>query len=123
MRIVINENQIKSSEIKIPAEGLIPEVAAVRAIRPVYATDASGNRSDTVIGIRYSCVDPDTFSTFTLKTETVKPVISPEELAESESPVFISIPVEEVEIHPYAIEYGTAKLSITVPFVRLHTLD
>ena len=72
-----------------------------------------------VEAVRYDCVNPDNFSTFTLKVESPRPIVTKEILEASEEPVYISIPVSEVVIRSYSIEYGNAKVSIIAPYVKL----
>lgn len=119
MKNLINNNKMSISDIQISAMGLIAEIVAVRDVKPMYKSDADGKRTDTVEAIRYDCVNPNDYSTFTLKTLSVKPVITAEELEMSETPVFISIPINDVVIKPYKIEYGIATVSIIAPYVKL----
>ena len=119
MKVVLNNNTIKVSELEVSAEGIIPEVAVVRNVRLSYVMDAEGKKTDKVEAVRYDCVNPDNFSSFTLKVETTRPVVTKEILEASEEPIYISIPVEEVVIRPYEISYGNAKVSIVAPYVKL----
>lgn len=119
MKVVLNNNTIKASELEVSAEGIIPEVAVVRNVRLSYVMDAEGKKTDKVEAVRYDCVNPDNFSSFTLKVETTRPVVTKEILEASEEPIYISIPVEEVVIRPYEISYGNAKVSIVAPYVKL----
>lgn len=119
MKNIINNNKMSISDIQISAIGLISEIVAVRDVKPVFKTDSEGKRTDIVEAIRYDCVNPNDYSTFTLKTLSIKPVNTVEELEMSKTPVFISIPVKEVVIKPYKIEYGVATVSIIAPFVKL----
>lgn len=119
MKSIISNNKMSTSNIQIPAIGLIAERVVVRNVTPVFKTDSEGKRTDIVEAIRYDCVNPNDYSTFTLKTLSIKPIITVEELELSETPVFISIPVNEVVIKPYKIEYGIATVSIIAPYVKL----
>ena len=119
MKTMIENNIMKASEIKISAAGIIPDVAVVKNVRISNVLDAEGQKTDKVEAVRYDCVNPDDFSTFTLKVEKSLPVVTKEVLETSEEPVFISIPVSEVVIRPYAIEFGKAKVSIVAPYVKL----
>lgn len=123
MKNIINNNKISTSDIQISAMGIITEIVAVRDVKPMYKTDSEGKRTDIVEAIRYDCVNPNDYSTFTLKTLSIKPVITAEELEMSETPVFISIPVNDVVIKPYKIEYGIATVSIIAPYVKLVSND
>lgn len=120
MKRKINNNQMPADQLISPAEGIIPNVAVLKDIKFTYETDADGKRTEKVIGVRYFCVSPNDFSSFTLKTNSAKAVITPEQLEEAEDIVYIDIPVADTIIKPYAIEYGMAKVSIIAPFVKLH---
>ena len=115
----VNNNQLATADMIMSAVGLIPDIAAVTNVAYVYKTDAQGKRTDQIEGIRYRCANPKDFTVFTLKTLSIKPVITPEELESSEDVVFISIPVNDVVIKPYKIEYGIATVSIIAPYVKL----
>ena len=119
MKNIINNNKMSTSDIQISAMGLIAEIVAVRDVKPIFKSDSDGKRTDIVEAIRYDCINPNDFSTFTLKTLSIKPVITAEELEMSETPVYISIPVNDVVIKPYKIEYGVATVSIIAPYVKL----
>lgn len=115
----INNNTILASKLEMSAKGFLSDVVVVRSIRESYVMDANGKRTDNIDCIRYDCVDPNTFDTFTIKVLTSKPVISKEALDASDEPVCIEIPVEETIIRPYSIEYGKAKVSIIASYVKL----
>lgn len=114
----IDNNSMDSKHLMLTAEGKISPQVVVRNVRYAYQTDADGNRTDTVKSVLYDCVDPLNFATFTLKVNSSKAVITPEELEEAEEVVYIEIPVESTLIKPYAIEYGKAKVSIIAPQVK-----
>ena len=119
MKVVVDKNVMRASELEVSAVGIIPEVAVVRNVRISNVLDAEGKKTDKVEAVRYDCVNPDNFSSFTLKVETTRPVVTKEILEASEEPIYISIPVEEVAIRPYEISYGNAKVSIVAPYVKL----
>ena len=118
-KVNLNNNQIATAHLIMSAKGLISDIAAVTDVAYVYKTDAQGKRTDQVEGIRYRCTNTKDFTVFTLKTLSIKPVITPEELESSEDVVYISIPVNDVVIKPYKIEYGIATVSIIAPYVKL----
>lgn len=96
-------------------------IAVLRDVKILYKTDTNGSRTDEVIGIKYECIDTETFSTFSVKVEgNVKPVITAQELELSTTPVYIEIPVEQTLIRPYDISFGNAKISIVAKNVKLH---
>ena len=119
MKVVVDKNVMRASELEVSAVGIIPEVAVVRNVRISNVLDAEGKKTDKVEAVRYDCVNPDNFSSFTLKVETTRPIVTKEILEASEEPIYISIPVEEVAIRPYEISYGNAKVSIVAPYVKL----
>lgn len=119
MKVILDNNNMKASELEVSAVGIIPEIAVVKNVRVSNVLDAEGKKTDKVEAVRYDCVNPDNFSMFTLKVETTRPVVTKEILEASEEPVYIMIPVSEVVIRPYAIEYGNAKVSVIAPYVKL----
>ena len=119
MKVLIDNNVIKASELIVSAKGIIPETAVLKNVRLSNAQDAEGNRTDKVEAVRYDCVNPDNFSTFTIKVEATRPVVTKEILEASEEPVYISTPVEEATIRPYEISFGKAKVTIVAPYVGL----
>lgn len=119
----VDDNQLCVSDINISAVGLIPPIAAVTNVSYIYKIDAQGKRTDQVEGVRYRCANPKDFTVFTLKTLSARAVITAEELAESEDVIYIAIPVKDVVIKPYKVEYGVAKVSIIAPLVKLATVE
>lgn len=119
MKAILDHNQIKASELQVSAVGIIPDIAVVKDVRASYVLDAEGKKTDKVDVLRYDCVNPDNFSSFTLKVGTTRPVVTKEIIEASEEPIFISIPVSETVIKPYEIAYGVAKVSVIAPYVKL----
>ena len=119
MRVVIDNNVMKASELEVTAVGKISDIAVLKNVRVSNVMDAEGKKTDKVEAVRYDCVNPENFSTFTIKVETTRPVVTKEILEASEQPIYISIPVEEVVIRTYEISYGNAKVSIVAPYVKL----
>ena len=110
---------MKASELEISAEGKIPELAVVRDVRVSYVLDAEGKKTHKVDFVRYDCANPDNYANFTIKVANKTPIVTKEMIEMSDEPIFIAIPVNEVVIKPYKIEYGIAKVSIIAPFVKL----
>jgi hypothetical protein len=104
----------------ISAADKIPPTAVLRNVRFTYQTDSDGNRTNVIESVRYDCVDPSNYASFTLKVNGSKAVITPEELENAEDVIFIDIPTESTIIKPYALEYGKAKVSIITPMVKIH---
>ena len=116
----ITDNKINAKAFIISGEGLIPPVAALRGVRFDYAKDEAGARTSVVTSVRYDCVDMETLGSFSIKIPTASPIITPDELEKAPSLVFLEIPVEEVQIKPFEIAFGVAKVSITAPYVKLY---
>ena len=76
---------------------------------------------DKVESITYTVVDPETFTTMKIKVLNPTPVITQDELDRSDSPVFITFPLDKTKVRPYSIEYGKVKVSIVAPDVVLVT--
>lgn len=119
MKKILDNNKISTSDILISAQGIIPKVAVLKDIKPSYVTDAQGKRTEQIDAFRLECANPKDFSNFILKVLSTKPVITSEELEAAEEAIYISIPVNEVSIKPYKIEYGIATVSIVAPYVQL----
>ena len=119
MAIKISNNEVKASDLNLPAAGIISDEVVVSDVTLQRRKDKEGNLTDDIECVRYTCMDPKTYSCFKLKVETIKPVISKEDIENSETPIFIRIPVDDTTIKPYAIEYGKAKVSIIAPYVEL----
>ena len=119
MRIIMNNNQIKAKDIEIKAEGTIDEIAVVRDVRISYKLNNEGKRTEKIDSVRYDCINPATFSSFTIKVPSANPIVTKEEIEVSQNAVYVKIPVDNVVIRPYAIEYGIAKVTITAPYVNL----
>lgn len=120
MRAILTDNKVKVNDLQINVEGLIPQKAILRGVRVSYPTDAEGKRTSEVPdSIRYDLINPSTFDTLTVKVEGGRPVITQEELEAKDTQVFIELPVDEVSVKPYKVEYGTAYLTITAPAVKL----
>ena len=46
-------------------------------------------------------------------------MITQEALEATDTPIYLELPLDEVKVSPYKVEYGTAYLSITAPAVKL----
>ncbi len=122
MRAVLTDNKVKVNDLQISVEGLIPQKAVLRAVRVSFPTDSEGKRtSETPDAVRYDLINPVSFDTFTVKVEGSKAVISQEELEAKDTPIYLELPLNEVSVRPYKVEYGTAYLSIVAPAVKLLT--
>lgn len=110
---------MKANDLEMSGSGIISEEVVLKAIRVSYKYDDEQKRTDIIESIKYDCVDPESFSFFTIKVNTATPVITQEMLETSENSVFLYIPVDEVVIRPYELGFGVAKVSIVAPYVRL----
>ena len=120
MKALLTDNKVKVNDLQIKVEGLIPPKAILRGVRVSYPTDENGKRTSEVAeSIKYDLSNPTTFDTFTVKVEGGKPVISQEELEAKDTHVYLELPLDEVFVKAYKVEYGTAHLSITAPAVKL----
>lgn len=116
MKKIIDDNHISAQYFEISGNGIIPEEAILRSIAPAYRKNEDGSER-VLIGWIVECVDGATASIFKLKVENTEPVISPEDFENAEDLIWIRIPVDKCRIRPYAIEYGRAKVSVTVPYI------
>jgi hypothetical protein len=119
MKSIITNNVLSSKLLILSAKEFINPVAILRDVKLVYETDANGKRTDKVVAVKYDCIDPETYSTFSIKVEGNKPVITPTALELSESIVTLEIPVNETLIKPYELSYGNCKVSIVAPYVTI----
>ena len=115
MIALITDNVMKKDFFVISAVNILPSKLVLRGIQEIKNKETG--KIDYVL---YKCVNPVDFSTFTIKVPDKQPIISPEQLESATGVLYIDIPVDRVEIRPYAIEYGFAKVTIVAPEVRLH---
>ena len=123
MRAILKDNKIPVEYLARNGVNLLNRLAVLRDVKTLYKTDADGKKTDDVVGYRYDCIDVESFSTFSVKVESRKPVITQEALESSELPIYVELPLEQVTIRPYSIEYGIAKVSICADFIKLHKED
>lgn len=119
MKYIIDRNEVKVKNFNIPATGFIPEHAVLREVNLVKKKGPDGKMTDEIEAIRYECIDPLSYGSFSVKVFGKVPVISEEELEASEQAVRVEIPVDKTIIRPYQIDYGTAKVSIISPYIKL----
>ncbi|NBH20450.1 hypothetical protein D3Z55_24510 [Clostridiaceae bacterium] len=94
----------------------------VKFVRVNKVFDKAANKTlDVNESVTYTVVEPETFSNMKVKVTNPVPVITQDELDRSDSPVFITFPLDKTEVRPYAIEYGKVKVSIIAPFAELVT--
>lgn len=116
----LDNNKISLSEIALPCEGIIPDKLILRGVKTAFRYQ-DGKRTKEIEGVNYDVVNPYTLDSFRIRALLPTPVITQEELDESEEHVYISIPVSQTVLKPYKIEYGKATVSIVAPYVALIT--
>lgn len=82
-----------------------------------------GKATDEIAGVNYVLTDTQTFAQIRVKTEAKTPVITQEEIEESNTPILVEVPLNETLVKPYKIEYGKVSLSIVAPYVKLVEID
>lgn len=117
MKLKISDNVMKTADFAITAQGIIPEVVVVRSVRVSFSAEDSNEK---IKSVRYFCVNPVDFSSFSIRVDGKPPVVTEEVLEAETEPVYIEIPVRETVIKPYEIAYGNVKVSIVAPFVKLN---
>lgn len=122
-RANLRDNKISAENIEFALSNILPgrRKLAVTEVRPVPHYDENHKRTDKIEGYRYTVTDMDTLSSFSVRVNSTAPVITPEELEETDERVFIEFPLEETIVKPYRIEYGIATISIIAPYATLVT--
>ena len=112
-------NKCKISDITFPmSEITSTKLYAVTSVT-VSKEYVDEKATDKVLGINYVLVDPKTFTQIRVKTSATVPVVSQEQIEQSETPVLVEIPINETLVKPYKIEYGKVSLSIVAPYLKL----
>ncbi len=116
--IQIINNTVNASAFTIPASSALSGVAVVKGVKPIYELDSEGKRTENVIAVKYDLIDADNFNSFSVKVAGSKPVITSEELEIAQGLVLVELPVEQMKIRAYAMEYGKAKITLSAPFIK-----
>lgn len=118
---ILRDNKISAHNISFSLSNIFPEKRklALIDVRPVFRYDENRKRTDIIEAYAYTVTDLETLSSFNVRVNSTTPVITPEELEESEERVFIEFPMDETTVKPFKIEYGTATVSIVAPFAKL----
>lgn len=114
----LNNNRLSINDIEIEATNFMPQKLILRSVSTAFKY-ADGKRTEEIEGINYDVVNPDNLDSFRIKTLSPKPIITQKELDDSETHIYISIPLEQTIIKPYRIEFGFATVSILAPYVLL----
>lgn len=121
-QVHINNNTIDASQLSISGKGILPVKAVLKGIRVSYAT-INGKKTDKIEAVRYDLVNPENFDTFTVKVPGKSPIIEPEEFEKEDKIRYICLPVSDILVKPYSIEYGKAKVTIVAPAVTLEKTE
>ena len=116
--IQIINNTVNASAFTIPASSALSGVAVVKGVKPIYELDSEGKRTENVIAVKYDLIDADNFNSFSVKVAGSKLVITSEELEIAQGLVLVELPVEQMKIRAYAMEYGKAKITLSAPFIK-----
>ena len=94
------------------------EPFALLAVAPVYAY-VKGEKTDTVIGTRYTVANAETFVNFDVKVNNPTPVVTQEKVEASSERYWVSF--TNAVVRPYHIEYGVVQCAVTADSVVLDT--
>lgn len=89
----------------------------LKEVRPNFEYH-NNKRTDQVQSISYRVVDTISFDTFVVKVKDTTPIITQQELATRDMPVYVQFPLEHTIVKPYSLEFATAKVSIVAPYVE-----
>jgi hypothetical protein len=108
-------------EFVLSGSDYISPTVALRDVRYVYEQDEFGNRTNKIVAVRYMCIDPTNFSSYAIKVMGSEAIITPEQIKKSPDIILIDIPVDDVIIRPYELSFGQMSVSISAPFVSIHS--
>lgn len=91
-------------------------IFAVLRVAPVYAY-IDGKKTDTVIGIKYTVANPDTFVNFDVKVSQTTPVITQEKVDASDERFWVTF--TNAMVKPSKIEFGNVQCTVTADAARL----
>ena len=117
MKVNMTENRISTSDIFLDAADYLESIVVLRSVRPIFET-INGERTSNIIGARYDVFCPNIFATARIKVEGT-PVITVSELESMSKPLYLELPLEKMALKIYKVEYGTASVSITAPYVKV----
>ena len=89
---------------------------ALLSVAPVYDY-VEGQRTNTVVAIRYHVANPETFESFDVKVPTTKPIVTQERIDNVDERLWVTF--ENAVVKPYKIEFGKAICSIAADSVKL----
>lgn len=76
----------------------------------------NGQRTDKVIGTRYSLADAETFKNFDVKVSNPTPIVNKKTL-ENSPRIWVSL--ENAKVMPYSMKYGKCECTITANEVKV----
>ncbi|NBH36639.1 hypothetical protein D3Z58_24840 [Clostridiaceae bacterium] len=119
----LDNNKVKTCVyVKMLSEFTKHNTFVIKSVRVNKVFDKEANKvSDVNESVTYTVVETETFSSMNVKVANPVPVITQDELDRSDSPVFITFPLDKTEVRPYAIEFGKVKVSIVAPDAVLVT--
>lgn len=119
----LDNNKVKTCVfVKMLSEFTKHDTFVIKSVRVNKVFDKEANKvSDVNESVTYTVVETETFSSMKVKVTNPVPVITQDELDRSDSPVFITFPLDETKVRPYSIEYGKVKVSIVAPDAVLVT--
>lgn len=118
MKILINKNQIEPKLLEFPLSNFTENAEfVVTAVKDNYAYE-NEKKTDKWLSTTISCVDTVTFATLDVKvSQHIN--LSQTEIDNSESAIYVEIPLDETIVRPYEIKFGKAKVSIVAPSVKI----
>lgn len=119
----LDNNKVKTCVfVKMLSEFTKHDTFVIKSVRVNKVFDKEANKvSDVNESVTYTVVETETFSSMKVKVTNPVPVITQDELDRSDSPVFITFPLDKTKVRPYSIEYGKVKVSIVAPDAVLVT--
>ncbi|MCI8496437.1 MAG: hypothetical protein HFI74_12330 [Lachnospiraceae bacterium] len=120
-KIFIKDNKISAKNLTLRLSNIFEKnpKLALTDVLPCFHYDENRKRTDLVEAFKYMVLDVETFSSFAVRVNSTSPVITPEELAQADSHVFIEFPLSETIVKPFQMEYGVATVSIVAPYAQL----
>lgn len=118
---ILRDNKISAENIAFALSNIFPgkRKFVPTDVRPVFHYDKEHNRTEQIEAYKYTVTDLETLSSFTVRVNSTTPVITPEELEETEERVFIEFPMNDTIVKPFRLEYSVATVSIVAPYAKL----
>lgn len=119
MKLSIDKNMIDARELAVALSTFISDTPefVVKSIRENYEY-VDGKKTDKFLSTTLTCIDTISYVVLDIKVEKHLNLTA-QQLEQSDTPIYVEIPLEETIVRPYAIEYGKAKVSIIAPSVKI----